>query len=59
MTQKTEEKGTTSLRMVIKYFIRKSIKYKRLVMLNVIGMSLVSIVGIISPIYLTKFVDVF
>ena len=34
-------------------------KYKRLVMLNVIGMSLVSIVGIISPIYLTKFVDVF
>ncbi len=45
--------------MVVKYFIKKSIKYKWFVLLNIIGMLLISLVWIFSPIYLTKFVDIF
>ena len=45
--------------MVVKYFIKKSLKYKWFVLLNIIGMLLISLVWIYSPIYLTKFVDIF
>ena len=54
-----EKKNNTSLWMVIKYFIRKSMKYKCLVLLTITWMILIWIVWIASPIYLTKFVDIF
>lgn len=44
--------------MVIKYFLKKSKPYKRLILLSLLGSILVALVGLISPIYQTKFVDV-
>lgn len=44
--------------MVIKYFLKKSKPYKRLILLSLLGSILVALVGLISPIYQTKFVDI-
>jgi len=59
MTTIENNENKITLRMVVKYFIKKSMKYKRFVLLNIIGMLLISLVWIYSPIYLTKFVDIF
>ena len=45
--------------MVFKYFLRKSKPYKWLILLNIIGVLIVSFVWLILPIYQTKLVDVF
>lgn len=47
-----------TLRMVIKYFLKKSKPYKWLLILSVLGTIIVAWVSIISPIYQTKLVDV-
>lgn len=59
MTVIQNNENKVTLRMVVKYFIKKSMKYKWFVLLNIIGMILISLVWIFSPIYLTKFVDIF
>ncbi len=59
MTVIQNNENNVTLRMVVKYFIKKSMKYKWFVLLNIIGMILISLVWIFSPIYLTKFVDIF
>ena len=59
MTAIQNNENKVTLRMVVKYFIKKSMKYKWFVLLNIIGMILISLVWIFSPIYLTKFVDIF
>ena len=59
MTTIKNNENKVTLRMVVKYFIKKSLKYKWFVLLNIIGMLLISLVWIYSPIYLTKFVDIF
>ena len=59
MTTIKNDENKVTLRMVVKYFIKKSMKYKWFVLLNIIGMLLISLVWIYSPLYLTKFVDIF
>ena len=59
MTTIENNENKVTLRMVVKYFIKKSMKYKWFVLLNIIGMLLISLVWIYSPLYLTKFVDIF
>ena len=59
MTTIENDENKVTLRMVVKYFIKKSMKYKWFVLLNIIGMILISLIWIYSPIYLTKFVDIF
>lgn len=44
--------------MVIKYFLKKSKPYKRLILLSILGRLLVTIVWIVLPIYQTKLVDI-
>lgn len=44
--------------MVIKYFLKKSKPYKRLLLVSIIGSITVALVGLISPIYQTKIVDI-
>ena len=56
MTQENEKKVT--LWMVIKYFLKKSKPYKRLLLVSIIGSITVALVGLISPIYQTKIVDI-
>ena len=56
MTQENENKVT--LRMVIKYFLKKSKPYKWLLFLSIFGSITVAVVGLISPIYQTKLVDI-
>jgi ABC-type multidrug transport system fused ATPase/permease subunit len=56
MTQENENKVT--LRMVIKYFLKKSKPYKWLLLLSIFGSITVAVVGLISPIYQTKLVDI-
>ena len=59
MTTIKNNENKVTLRMVVKYFIKKSLRYKWFVLLNIIGMLLISLVWIYSPLYLTKFVDIF
>jgi len=59
MTTIKNKENKVTLRMVVKYFIKKSMKYKWFVLLNIIGMLLISLVWIYSPLYLAKFVDIF
>lgn len=56
MTQENENKVT--LRMVIRYFLKKSKPYKWLLLLSIFGSITVAVVGLISPIYQTKLVDI-
>lgn len=56
MTQENENKVT--LRMVIKYFLKKSKPYKWLLLLSIFGSITVAVVWLISPIYQTKLVDI-
>ena len=56
MTQENENKVT--LRMVIKYFLKKSKPYKWFLLLSIFGSITVAVVGLISPIYQTKLVDI-
>ena len=44
--------------MVIKYFLKKSKPYKRLLILSILGSITVAVVWLISPIYQTKLVDI-
>ena len=58
MKMAEEKKTKVTLWMVIKYFLKKSKPYKRLILLSLLGSILVALVGLISPIYQTKFVDI-
>ena len=53
-----DNKKKITLRMVMKYFIKKSKPYKRLILLSIIGSIIVSLTWLISPIYQTKLVDI-
>ena len=44
--------------MVIKYFLKKSKPYKRLILLSILGRLIVTVVWITLPIYQTKLVDI-
>lgn len=56
MTQENENKVT--LRMVIKYFLKKSKPYKWFLLLSILGRLIVTTVWIVLPIYQTKLVDI-
>ncbi len=44
--------------MVIKYFLKKSKPYKRLILLSLLGSIIIALAWLISPIYQTKLVDI-
>ena len=54
---KKKEKKVT-LWMVIKYFMKKSKPYKRLIFISILGRIIITIVGLLLPIYQTKLVDI-
>ena len=56
-TTKNDEKKVT-LRMVIKYFIKKSKPYKWLILLSLLWSIIIAWISIVSPIYQTKLVDI-
>ena len=58
MNEKKDKNNKVTLRMVIKYFIKKSKPYKWLILLSLIWSIIVALVSIISPIYQTKLVDI-
>ena len=58
MTTINNEKNKITLRMVVKYFIKKSKPYKWLVFLSLLGSIIIAWISIVSPIYQTKLVDV-
>ena len=55
-TRNNEKKVT--LWMVIKYFMKKSKPYKRLILISILGRIIITIVGLVLPIYQTKLVDI-
>lgn len=58
MTNIKSEENKITLRMVIKYFLKKSKPYKWLLLLSLLGSLIVAGISIVSPIYQTKLVDV-
>ena len=58
MTEIKNIENKITLRMVIKYFLKKSKPYKWLLMLSILGSIIVAWISIVSPIYQTKLVDI-
>jgi len=58
MTEIKNRENKITLRMVIKYFLKKSKPYKWLLMLSILGSIIVAWISIVSPIYQTKLVDI-
>lgn len=58
MTEIKNRENKITLRMVIKYFLKKSKPYKWLLMLSILWSIIVAWVSIVSPIYQTKLVDI-
>ena len=58
MTTIENNKNKITLRMVVKYFIKKSRPYKWLILLSLLWSIIIAWISIISPIYQTKLVDI-
>ena len=58
MTTIKDKKNKITLRMVVKYFLKKSKPYKWLILLSLLWSIIIAWVSIISPIYQTKLVDI-
>ena len=58
MTTIENNKNKITLRMVVKYFIKKSKPYKWLILLSLLWSIIIAGISIISPIYQTKLVDI-
>ncbi|MBO7504837.1 hypothetical protein J6T66_01425 [bacterium] len=58
MTTNDKNEKKVTLRMVIKYFIKKSKPYKWLLLLSFLGSIIIALVSLLSPIYGTKLVDI-
>ena len=58
MTEIKNRENKITLRMVIKYFLKKSKPYKWLLMLSILWSIIVAWISIVSPIYQTKLVDI-
>lgn len=58
MTIPNNHETKVTLRMVVKYFIKKSKPYKWLILLSLIWTIIVAWISIVAPIYQTKLVDI-
>ena len=58
MTTIKDNKNKITLRMVVKYFLKKSKPYKWLIILSLIWSIIIAWISIVSPIYQTKLVDI-
>lgn len=58
MTTIKDKKNKITLRMVVKYFLKKSKPYKWLIILSLIWSIIIAWISIVSPIYQTKLVDI-
>lgn len=58
MTKNNNKEKKVTLRMVIRYFLKKTKPYKWLFILSILGSVIVAWISIVSPIYQTKLVDV-
>lgn len=58
MTSIENNNNKITLRMVVKYFIKKSKPYKWLILLSLLWSIIIAGISIISPIYQTKLVDI-
>ena len=58
MTTIKDKKNKITLRMVVKYFSKKSKPYKWLIILSLIWSIIIAWISIVSPIYQTKLVDI-
>ena len=58
MTTVENNENKITLRMVIKYFIKKSKPYKRLILLSLLWSIIIAWISIVAPIYQTKLVDI-
>ena len=58
MTTAENNENKITLRMVVKYFIKKSKPYKWLILLSLLGSIIIAWISIVAPIYQTKLVDI-
>ena len=58
MTTIKKDENKVTLRMVMKYFIKKSKPYKRLILLSLLWCLIIAGISILSPIYQSKLVDI-
>ena len=58
MTTIKKDENKVTLRMVMKYFIKKSKPYKRFILLSLLGCLIIAGISILSPIYQSKLVDI-
>ena len=58
MTTTNNHENKVTLRMVVKYFIKKSKPYKWLILLSLLWSIIIAWISIISPIYQAKLVDI-
>ena len=58
MTTIKKDENKVTLRMVMKYFIKKSKPYKRLILLSLLWCLIIAGISILSPIYQSNLVDI-
>ena len=58
MTTIKNDENKVTLRMVVKYFIKKSKPYKWLILLSLLWSIIIAWISIVAPIYQTKLVDI-